>query len=65
MTEIKVFWMMKSFEVSDNGSVPSPFPIAAHCWEREARIVVVVGEFNFPSFLFPFQLASQNLKKLK
>ncbi len=29
---------MKSFEVSDSGSVASPFPIAAHCLEREARL---------------------------
>ena len=38
MTEIEVFWMMKCFEVSNSGSVPSPFPIAAHCSEREARL---------------------------
>ncbi len=58
--EIKVFQMKKSFEVSKDVSVPSPFPIAAHCSEREARVMVVVGGFRFPSFLFPFQLGFQN-----
>ena len=85
MTGIEVFWMMESFEVSNSGSVPFPFPIAAHCselqarlWclfvlgllvalcsEREARVVVVVGEFKFPSFLFLFQLGSQKSEKVQ
>ena len=76
---------MKSFEVSKDVSFPCPFPIAAHYWEREARlwrlfvlgslaahclerearVMVVVAEFKFPSFLFPFQLGSQKNKEVK
>ena len=36
--EKKAFRMGKRFEVSESGSVPSPFPIAAHCSERKARL---------------------------
>ncbi len=38
MIETEVFPTKKSFEVSKDSSVTSPFPIAAHCLEREARL---------------------------
>ncbi len=77
--------MRKSFQVSESGSVLSPFSIAAHCserearlwrlfipgllaaqcWKREARVVVVVGKFKFPSFVFRFLLGYQNSEKVQ
>ncbi len=33
--------------------------------EREARLAVVVGEFIFPPFLFPFQLGFQKSEKVR
>ena len=71
--------MMKICEVNKSGSVPSPCSerearlwwlfvlglLAANCSDREARVMVVVDEFKFRSFLFPFQLGSQTSKEVQ
>ncbi len=85
MIEIEVFRIKKSLKVSKDSSKPSPFPIAAHCserevrlWglfvlgllaarcsERETRVMVVVGDYKFLFFLFPFQLRFQKSEKVR